>query len=169
MTTFKQTLSYFVLALCLATIVPQTSFADWTAAGSTATIDEVDTAQFAKSGDRLYVKISAGTVTGRYAVNPNDLGSYMQRYFLTARFHDRGSKDRVYLKLLRTRVSNPGGLQTVATLDSNSFSAVGWQTRSVSFNHAFEPGWAYYVEAVVTKGSGGNPILVAVEIADVVS
>lgn len=151
-----------ILLLCPSPVTAQNSV--WTWVGSAAVPDESSLDKYEAIGGQFRHK---GTNTGSiYArcnvINPRDDGQDPDWGLLEAVFRDpTGTGNQVKIQLIRVSNST-GGTYTIATLDSNKFTASDdFQTKSIPFNYNFNFfSYAYYVLITVTRtssGAGNNP------------
>lgn len=145
---------------------------DWTAVGSTGTVDEADrglanlnnaivTLQDDAKGI-LNILYNVVSVEGLFGGDGVELG---------VRFRDNGPDAHVVVRLKRFNLVN-GRTETILTLNSDDFAASnGFQLRtqvdcSLRFNF-FD--YAYFVDVTLTKDNlSGTPALAVIQLASVV-
>lgn len=144
-----------IITLALSLLIVSAAHATWSTVGAAGTIDNDDL--------NLY---SIDTTTGLLVFAPGTTGVLNVKYNVTGgneisgsnallvRFRDNGAASRIVLQLKRYSLIN-GVTSTVATLDSNNFSAnSAWQTQQVCFLHAFDfENHAYFINAELTRNS----------------
>jgi hypothetical protein len=145
----------------------------WTMGGSTGTVDEADLNLVTLTDNTAAISSAVTNATGdiRYNVVAVDgvFGGDRNTKSLTVRFADNGGNARVLVHLRRVHIDS-GVLTTLATLDSNKYSAsTVAQTQYELFNCGgpefdFE-NHIYYIEAQLIKtGSGGTPLIRSIQI-----
>ena len=146
--------------------------ASWGSTASVGVVDDADAAHLDTIGYWIRCKSSAPTGTHlnlRYDVAMENNGIFPDTWDLRVKFRDRGSNERIIVRLKEHNVST-GVTYTRMTLDSNSYSASsGWQVRTVRQTMA---GWGfdntrsvYYVEVDLYKAtSSGRPDLASLQI-----
>lgn len=154
-----------ILALGLANMAGAQSL--WTSVASACAVDESDQSDWAASYSQVGFKTGAsGYVTLRYNVtNPEDDGSntFWDRLYVTYRDPDgTGTASRVRV-FLRRASRTTGSIATIATFDSNTFSATGTQTASVSFSHSWSfYSYYYFLETELYRSTGSTADVKAV-------
>ena len=154
------TLVFLLFAtLCSSALAQDKS---WTTVASAGTVDESSASIVRFTSHYAEVSAATGTVTIRYNIVPVD-GVFDQGYTaLKVRFRDDGAGAQVIVRLKRVNLETGVG-NTLLTFDSNNGfgnGEPGWRTVSKSdcSGGAFDfQTYAYFIEAEIIKGNGGNP------------
>lgn len=145
----------------------------WTSVGSDGMVDEADLGTVALSSNTAAVKPAtiAASVEIRYNIVATEglFGGECNAKTLTIRYADNGPKARVIAKLHTLNITN-GVTSILAEFDSNTKDPSNVaQTQTVSFgtDFNFEKN-IYYIEVELIKtGTGGNPLIRALQVCGV--
>jgi hypothetical protein len=134
---------------------------------ATCTVDEDSVSKYQTLGPELRFRgVETGVVTARCNVtNPRDDGQNPQWGVMEVAFRDPDGPGRNRVQVWLKRVTNNGGIATLASFDSNvSVPPLG----RINFAHPFNfLGNAYYLEVKITRNgvtSFDNPSLILVRL-----
>ena len=157
-----------LLTLTVSLSIMSVAHANWSTVGGAGTIDESRLDLYAidsLTGDLYFGFGKAGIIGVKYNVTEGNLIGTDASLFV--RFRDNGASSRIVVDLKRYGLTN-GVLSTIATFDSNTFSAnSSWQTQQECFIHTFDfENYAYFINARLTRSStSGTTGLAAISIA----
>lgn len=166
---YQKSLSLF-LALFLSLVIPISAAQEWTAVGSTGTVDESDIGQIGFYSGVAFMG-GAGSATIRYNVTatPGLTGGSQTRFVMRYQDNDNnGPCARVEARLFRYNL-NTGQVDQLMALDSNTLptpptTAGGFRVKfaddpGVSFDFSHN---AYFVEVTLTRACSAGDARIGV-------